>query len=245
MVYARPLFPALTLLVSEVALHTRNASIRLYDLDRRQNNAASCACSYNSSIFATLPLKPYSYLIVQPSFLEGDSVDVNRSYANLLLRDGSFMFGYTWDHKPGFQEIKILINSSYYFDLCGGENCQKWRDISGYTNHTRLECLERYTSPFNNRSDLILVSSRDFLPQDANQSDPLLYINHHDYDDVQNGDGVWMWSESNTFDSPEIKTANLADWNVKGFGIDYCLASEWDNSKVCAVGFSPELLTGK
>ena len=57
-----------------------------------------------------------------------------------------------------------------------------------------------------------------------------------------------MWDDNNEFDlrklitRKSIKTPAWVDWNVEAFGIDCCLAKEWDKSKLCAMCFSSSIL---
>jgi hypothetical protein len=140
-------------------------------------------------------------------------------------------------------------------ELCG-ENCQAYRKAlrEGPEIFARMEapeCLTTYMSSFGNRSDVILVAKYDFL-HPGNMTEqldlPLLLIGRN----VGLGypKTYWPCGTSNSFDcrTPndwEQDQSVIQNWNVFGYKIDYCLASQLDNSNSCRLGFSLSIMISR
>jgi hypothetical protein len=215
------------------------------------------ATRYNSVFFATQPLNSYTFLVVQPSFLTGEPVNLAVTSENSEQRQKAFMTGYSpmtaqygnWSLNPRWGTSRQI-----YSDLCGDE-CTRFRNegtLVGppYTNITRMECLRRYRTSFGNHSDVILVSSYDILSSKETTDVPLLHVGYNQ-GPVVSGGNDWVWGSSNTFSRFDLyesfsndEVSMFQNWNVFGYRVDYCLSRQWDNSQACALGFSAPMLTG-
>ena len=113
-----------------------------------------------------------------------------------------------------------------------------------------VTCLLTYTNVFGNRSDMIMVASNTT----NNSANSLLaYGSQHR--------GQWLLGhplvgESNTFNADKLdlsyfagsvakRAEALANWNVGGFKIDYCLGSQSTGAQVdCSVNYSFSVMLG-
>ncbi|KAF4629268.1 hypothetical protein G7Y89_g8882 [Cudoniella acicularis] len=208
---------------------------------------------YNSVFFATQPVNSYTYLVAQPSFLMGGSVNITVASENAQQRQKAFMFGYSpqtaqfgnWSLDSNFD-----TSQQTYSHLCG-EHCGLFRNGSTlvgipFANITAMECLARYYSTFGNHSDVILVTTYDELTFEQVDGGPLLHIGYNEGPTLSGGN-TWVWGSSNNFSWHDLsKTLSndtgIENWNVFGYRVDYCLSRQWDNSQACALGFSAPML---
>lgn len=211
---------------------------------------------YNSVFFATQPLNSYTYLVVQPSFLMGEPVNTTAVSEHARQRQKAFMPGYNpktdqygnWSLDPEWD-----TNQQTYSNLCG-ENCDLFRHGSAlveplFTNITAMDCLARYSFSFGNHSDVIVVATYDALLSERISASPLLHVGYNE-GPIPTGGNKWVWGSSNNFSRHDIykglsNDMTFKDWNVFGYRVDYCLSRQWDNSQMCALGFSAPMLTGK
>lgn len=209
---------------------------------------------FNSVFFATQPMNSYAYLVVLPSFLTGESVNMTMASENAQQRQKAFIPGYSshagqfgnWSLDPEFDTTQQT-----YSNLCG-DDCDLFRHGSTlvgppFINITAMECLARYRSSFGNHSDVILITTYDKLTSKQADGSPLIHIGYNEGPTLTGGNN-WAWGSSNNFSRYDVPKTSSNDtkfknWNVFGYRIDYCLSRQWDNSKACALGFSAPILT--
>ena len=111
-----------------------------------------------------------------------------------------------------------------------------------------INSTNTYLSAFGDRSDVILVSTKDLLQpaQPTNTSSVLFFV--HTGGDATPG-MFWPCGATNVFDcrKPELWERNafvIKDWNVIGYKIDYCLTSENSLEKLCSVNYSLSIMAG-
>ncbi len=110
-----------------------------------------------------------------------------------------------------------------------------------------LTCLRHYTSLFGNQSDVLLVSSES-SGQSNNSFLAAGWFNPGPA--IPEIIGYWMCGKSNNFscrdkDDWERNSSLIADWNVYGYKIDYCLEKQVSLDDSCSVHFSPAIMIGK
>lgn len=141
-----------------------------------------------------------------------------------------------------------------YQRLCG-DNCNLFRNEttlvgSSWTNITAMECLHRYHTSFGNESDVILVVTYDQLTsRQIGNGESLLHVGYSD-GLVGVDRSRWVRGTSNQFHPNQLykissNHSTFENWNVFGYQVDYCMSRQWDNSGVCALGFSAPMLLGK
>ncbi len=128
---------------------------------------------------------------------------------------------------------------------------------TGFTRLSQLDCLEQYSSPFGDRSDVILIALDTNNTKNANNS--VLACGKQGAVDkgVHKGNhpGEWMCRQTNTFSCKKLaahgyksesqeKTA-IAHWNVLGYEIDYCMASYRPTGNRCGVVYSYRIMLGQ
>jgi hypothetical protein len=212
---------------------------------------------YNSVFFTTQPLNSYTYLVVGPSFLAGDRVNMTVASENAQQRQKAFMLGYS-PNEPQFGNWSLNphwnTSPEIYSNLCG-DNCDLFRNGStlveplSFDNITTMDCLARYGASFGNHSDVIMVVTYDELTSEPVDDGPLLHIGYS-VGPTRTSGSQWVWGSSNNFSRYDIykylsNETKIEDWNVFGYRVDYCLSRQWDNSQAYALGFSAPMLTGE
>ena len=132
--------------------------------------------------------------------------------------------------------------------------------VQNGTNFTRLnqlDCLEQYATPFGDRSDVVLIALNTSNTNNANNS--VLACGTQGAVDrgahKGNHPGEWMCRQSNTFSCKKLaahgyesegqKNTAIADWNVVGYRIDYCMASYHSTGDRCGVVYSYRIMLGR
>lgn len=214
---------------------------------------------YNSAIYSTIPVNSYNYLVVSPPFLADAPIDLNRSSAIATSRQSMKTCGR--QQLSPFTMVESFLDPGWstepdiFEELCG-QSCQAYRKAlhEGPELFTRMEapeCLTTYMSSFGNRSDVILVATYDLL-HPGNMTEqldlPLLLIGRNMGLSVAGA--YWPCGTSNSFDcrppnDREQDQSVIQNWNVFGYKIDYCLASQLDNSRSCRLGFSLSIMISR
>ena len=155
------------------------------------------------------------------------------------------------DEQWGENEFSYDVNFTTVFNDSDVDDFRR-RLTAGEFNMTlnKLDCLQTYLAPFGNRSDVIMISSQDIL--DGSPTDPLK--NNSVLFAVSTG-GIqvpgmyWECGSSNIFDCKNYhRWKNISDidtWNIFGFQIDYCLASQSSLDSKCSVNYSLPIMIGE
>ena len=117
-----------------------------------------------------------------------------------------------------------------------------------YSRISNLECLKHYSSPFGNRSDLIVVSS-DNLETDNN-------LLHCGVQGIANlALEKWMCEHSNTFSCKKLaphgygnqakEELAISHWNIADYAVEYCMVSYQPTEHLCRVVYSFRIMLGK
>ena len=122
-------------------------------------------------------------------------------------------------------------------------SCKAELRVSGsrYSRIDNLQCLRLYSTPFGNRSDLILVSSENILHCGLKGASL----------DVQG----WMCEWSNTFNCRRLadngygnhtrQESAISNWNTADYLVDYCLVSYQPTEHLCKVVYSFRIMLGR
>ena len=127
---------------------------------------------------------------------------------------------------------------------------------TGFTKLSPLDCLEQYSTPFGDRSDIILIARDTDATNNTNNS--VLACGRQGAVDrgahKGNHPGEWMCRQSNTFsckrlsahgyESENQKLSAIAHWNIVGYEIDYCMASYRPTGNRCGVVYSYRIMIG-
>lgn len=121
-----------------------------------------------------------------------------------------------------------------------------------FTALNRSDCLVRYTQTNQDASDVILVSSSDIphFYDTARADDDSLLSFGNERRPLTPDLPWWPCGVSNSFSCshPDVWQQNesvIADWNVFGYRIDYCLSSEKDLGMKCSVKLYFPIIMGE
>jgi hypothetical protein len=138
---------------------------------------------------------------------------------------------------------------------CGGDACSAFQKkaINGTfaKNLDNAQCLKIYLEAFNNRSDVLLVTTRDILqPEDPITSLGTSLLFAGKSTGTQGPGTYWPCGSTNTFDcrKPDLWVKNssiIRDWNVAGYKVDYCLSSVRSTDDACSVNYSQLIMISK
>ena len=192
--------------------------------------------SYNSAIFPSLASNSFNWLVVTPGFLNGSAWDIDTTLQNLVYRAENGVNVSTWLlESPAHQYPKDDAITSMQM---AAMNRSLWTKLD------TLACLKQYNTVFGNRSDLLLVS------QGYSNSSVLV---GGSMGIIQGGTQDYWCRNSNSFDCKKllaggyVKTGEekaIADWNIGGYKIDYCLASYRPLHDSCTLVFSYRIMIG-
>ena len=197
--------------------------------------------SYNSAIIPSLSANLYAWALVKPEFLDGASWNV-KSTTDYQMRQPD--------------KFNLTIVMQYWNDsaLPIAPTIQSMQNHA--TTFTKLDpttCLLTYTSVFGNRSDMIMVASKATSMNNSGNA-LLAYGTQHRNQWLL---GSPLIGNSNTFNADQLdvsyfsggvaqRAEALAQWNVGGFKIDYCLGSQTTNAQgECSVDYSFSVMLGQ
>ena len=214
---------------------------------------------YNSAVFPTLASNSYNWVVATPAYLNNAPWDLNATNTTLKERGNEEVMGLLRDSGlPSLQPLAASINQApwpTFEDIATMQNAV--RNGTGFTKLSRLDCLEQYSSPFGDRSDIILVARDSITINNGNNS--VLACGTQGAVDKGahkgNHPGEWMCRQSNTFsckklaahgyESEDQKLSAIADWNIVGYEIDYCMASYRPTGNRCGVVYSYRIMIGQ
>ena len=123
-----------------------------------------------------------------------------------------------------------------------------------YTNLSTLDCLTRYLTYTRDASNLLLVSSIDALDPSTDLSkanSSLLVFGWYgsSWQSISAFSHPWECGSSNSFSCVlpqtwEDKPKLVADWNIYGYKIDYCLSKTASLENRCSIQFELRLMIG-
>lgn len=214
---------------------------------------------YNSAVFPTLASNSYNWVVVTPEYLNNAPWDLNATNKTLREAGNKEVLGLKGDSGlPVMQPLAASINQApwpTYEDIAQMQTAV--RNVTGPTKLSPLDCLEQYSTPFGDRSDVILIAQNTNTTKSANNS--LLACGTQGSVDKGahkgNHSGEWMCRQSNTFsckklaahgyESEDQKISAIAHWNIVGYEIDYCMASYRPTGNRCGVVYSYRIMVGK
>lgn len=207
--------------------------------------------SYNSAIFSSLASNSYSWLVVKPEFLHGADWNLPAANATIYARGNEMVMGLVEDQgepvsQPLFHSVyprrilwpKMEAVSEMQIAAAKGIDLVRLE---------KLQCLEQYLSAFGKRSDLLMVASAGYTNNNS-----VLVAGSIGY--AVEFLGSWMCRSSNTFSCVKLssgryddrdKIAVVANWNMLGYEIDYCLASYKSLDDSCSLVYSYKIMIGK
>jgi hypothetical protein len=191
---------------------------------------------------------------VTPDFLTGGPASTSAATSVVMARRNM-----TMERLPQGPPYKLQTspidsnwgqgNGEWNFNIsnfCSDDSCQEYYEKvtnkTFFSNLTTSQCLEVYLSATGNRSDVLLISSQDLLTPNKSllSNNSLLYAAYS----YLSGPGfLWQCGSTNTFDCRKgkalLKNQTLIEnWNVIGYKVDYCLASERSLADACMVKYS-------
>jgi hypothetical protein len=206
---------------------------------------------YNSAVYNMTPQNTYIWAVVSPSFLSQGSYSIDNMSLTLDSRADTLVWGLDKSKKPTQNAVGTSTNPTKYFDYFSRGIARVQHEIanndSSYHRLSTFDCLKRYTAFERDASDIILVSTYDMLNDSANvhqNQNSLLALDDqiNTWLWVDMGVALWECEVSNSFDcfAPETwlhSPQSVADWNVRGYKIDYCLAKERYLGDKCELRF--------
>lgn len=210
-------------------------------------------------MFPTLASNSYNWVVVTPSYLSNAPWDLSATNTTLRERDNEEVLGLVSDR--GLPVMQPLAASTNQASWPTSEDITKLQNAvhngTGFTKPSPLDCLQQYSTPFGDRSDVILISLNGNSANNANTS--VLACGKQGAVDVGihkgTHPGEWMCRQSNTFsckklaahgyESEDEEISAIADWNVVGYEIDHCMASYRPTGNRCGVVYSYRIMIGK
>lgn len=237
-----------------LSLYCRSNPIYLFRPDR--------LLRYNSAVFTTTIINLPSITVVTPEYLQGGPADVLASRQAYEWRRQQNIPGLRQpiDADDTFKFEHPLEDDSPCYELNRTEStteCSKpLRDFSAGLYPIELEpiaCLEKLADAFGNRSNFLLVSEYDLLAQAAttklNTTNTILFARGiYGLFVLQFSGGYnWLCGNTNTFEcrpySPWRHDPTLAkNWNMQGWRINKCYASERSLEQGCKVVVLTEIM---
>ena len=214
---------------------------------------------YNSAVFPTLASNSYNWVVVTPEYLNNAPWDLGTMNRTLRERGSEEVLGLKGDSgRPVMQPLAASINQASWPT---SDDIRKMQiavhNGTTFAKLSPLDCLQQYSTPFGDRSDVVLIAMNTNTTKNANNS--VLDCGTQGAVDrgVHKGNhpGEWMCRESNTFSCKKLaahgyesegqKIAAIAHWNVVGYEIDYCMASYRPTSNRCGVVYSYRIMLGE
>ena len=214
---------------------------------------------YNSAVFPTLASNSYNWVVATQGFLDNAPWDLIATNTTLQQRASKEVLGLVNDvGSPVLQPLANSINQASWPSFGAIVSMQNAvYNGTGFTRLNTLDCLEQYSTPFGDRSDVILIARDTNDTKNAKNSvlacgtqsafDRGTYKGTHP--------GEWMCKRSNTFsckkvavhgyESEDQEITAIANWNVVGYVIDYCMASYRPTDDRCGVVYSYQIMIGK
>ena len=210
-------------------------------------------------MFPTLASNSYNWVVATPDYLNNAPWDLSATNKTLQERGSKEVLGLISDSGlPVMRPLAVSINQAPW--PTSGDIMQMQTAVNngtGFTRLSQLDCLEQYSSPFGDRSDVVLIALDTHTTRKANNS--VLACGKQGAVDkgVHKGNhpGEWMCRQTNTFSCKKLaahgyksesqeKTA-IAHWNVVGYEIDYCMASYRPTGNRCGVVYSYRIMLGQ
>ncbi|KAF2675503.1 hypothetical protein BT63DRAFT_475106 [Microthyrium microscopicum] len=207
---------------------------------------------YNSAVYNTNPANQHAFYVVTPGFFEGQQMNVGKSVVAWDWRARQNMTGLEVSpavHKKLVSQPIDAYEYGYNADRCGDNKCGNLTDqyTSGVfvRNVSALECLNTYSDPFSNSSNVIFQTSYDYLSgletSVSNATNPLLFVKWLHIEMVFDfwNDYQWLCGDQSAWEKdPSI----IKDWNILGWRVDRCFIREINLDNKCAVRFSPQIM---
>ena len=214
---------------------------------------------YNSAVFPTLASNSYNWVVATQGFLDNAPWDLIATNKTLQQKASKEVLGLVNDvGSPVLQPLAVSINQASWPSLGAIVSMQNAvYDGTDFTRLNTLDCLEQYSTPFGDRSDVILIARDTNDTKNAKNSvlacGTQSAIDRGTYKGTHPGE--WMCKGSNTFsckkvavhgyESEDQEITAIANWNVVGYVIDYCMASYRPTDDRCGVVYSYQIMIGK
>ena len=187
---------------------------------------------YNSAIIPTEAVNSFAYIVVDESFLGGNSWNTSETIQALHTQSSSSN-DWTW-----------ILQTWHGLDLQSTVQSMQVnaRNKSQYVRIEVLDCILTYNELLGNRSDFIMISTT--TPKSNNSL--LAY--------GMSTSGTWdvgydLCSQGTEFDcgrlaekSKDEQIEAIQDWNIGGHKIDYCLSSRRSTKDLCSVEYSYSMM---
>lgn len=193
----------------------------------------------------------YDWLVVTPQYLDGGSWDLTATNETLQERGSIQVMGLIQDNgSPLPQPLSLSISKVGLVDWPTPDRVASLQAAAqngaGFTNISKLQCFKQYSSPFGDRSDVIMISSGV-----SNNSVLACGISG----DAGTAPEEWMCQQSNTFSCKKLASGGyndeqkeelaMAHWNILGYEIGYCMASYRQTEDRCSVVYSYRIMIGR
>lgn len=190
----------------------------------------------------------YDWLVVTPQYLNGGSWDLTVTNETLQKRGSIQVMGLIDDTgSPLLQPLSLSINKVGWPSWPTPDRVASLQaaaqNSTGFTRLSKLQCFKQYSSPFGDRSDVIMVSSGV-----SNSSVLACGITG----DAGTAPEEWMCQQSNTFSCKKLASGGYKDerdeelamthWNILGYEIEYCMASYRQTEALCSVVYSYRIM---
>ena len=202
-------------------------------------------------MFPTVASNSYDWLVITPNYLDGGNWDLTATNATLQERGSIQMLGLVND--MGSPVLQPLSSSIIKVSLLGLPTPDRVASLqaaaqnsTGFTRLNKLQCFKQYSSPFGDRSDLLMIAS-----DTSNNSVLACGITGAAGTALQG----WMCQQSNTFSCKKLASGGYEDekeeqlvmthWNILGYEIEYCMASHRQTERLCSVASSFRIMIGR
>jgi hypothetical protein len=187
---------------------------------------------------------------VTPEYLRGGPVDVFAANATLGRRSHDIVWGLPLDAGPPWTLVQQELGFPGDLISQGFEESVPIFQQEALGGHEfvkidTLTCLQHYTALFGNHSDILLVSS-EITDKNKSNNSFLAAGSFNEGPALPEIIGYWMCGNSNSFscrDKTDWNSSLIANWNVYGYKIDYCLERQIDLNDRCSVHFSLPIMT--
>lgn len=194
----------------------------------------------------------YNWVVVTPDYLNNAPWDLSATDRTLEERGSEQILDLVSDRGlPVMQPLAASTNQASWptsGDIVDMQNAA--HNGTSLTRLSPLDCLEQYSTPFGDRSDIVLIALDTNDTNNANNSvlacgtQGAIELGVH----KGNHPGECMCRQSNTFscktlaahgyESEDQEISAISHWNVAGYEIDYCMASCRPTGKRCGVVYS-------
>lgn len=216
--------------------------------------------SFNSAVINIVPQNVYIWTVVTPGFLSGHPFNITAMNATLDSRAGTLVWGLDTStpqrmvHGPMGTPGDTSPYLTYFASGVARIQHEIVNEDKSYKKFSPFDCLQRYTQFDGNASDVILVSTEDMVDNSTTllQAENSLLAMEDQINRwvaIDSKPGYWECGTSNSFSCSSTQSwagnqSLVADWNVWGYKIEYCLSKIQSLEKYCSLRLEVPIMIG-